>query len=538
MSNKTASLSGTGLRSLFGTLTPSGTLAPTEAASGSSANDLVAGSSAPPPSPPPLVVDAAHPQNLPRILPAGTVIVISQAPRPVAVSSPVYEFPPGPGTPIVTAPSPLTKSATKGTYDFPAPADAAANVVAASSSHLTPQSAEMAADTRGNEPAPSQAAETADAPPLPLTPLSPSVNPPARPTLVVPATLAQPSASGELAAATSSHAQRETPAPAAPAGTATVLMDSGLSTSSSGPIPTPPPTTTATPSVAGLGTGIAITDILRLAAQLSADRLAPAAPTTAASNGTQLDEGRVNELRDRLLKEIDELYQKTIETVGDSPAVVTYCLDLLKKARLALLTGSTAEDLSQAEYYAEEVRSKLSRSQDPIPPGEKKNVVGLLIWSVAFWIFSLPLALLPWFAPTGQIGLWNIKIPVELIPLLATVGWGGTGGVIGTLYNMTWFVQMREYDPAYNLDYFLRPIKGFIAGGVMMLIFTAGIATLNGPQAALGSDKASLGFALVYLGAALAGFKQEYVYEWFDSVLKVFFRTPPATPKQLDAGAK
>ena len=210
----------------------------------------------------------------------------------------------------------------------------------------------------------------------------------------------------------------------------------------------------------------------------------------------------------------------------------------MKKARLALLTSSTAEDLSQAEYYIEEVRSKLSRSQDPIPAGEKMNVVLLLLWSVAFWVLCLPLALLPWFAPTGQIANWNFKIPIELIPLLATVGWGGTGGVIGTLYNMTWFVQMREYDPAYNLDYFLRPIKGFIAGGVMMLIFTAGIATLNGPQAALGTDKASLGFALVYLGAALAGFKQEYVYEWFDSILKVFFRTPPSTPKQLDANAK
>jgi hypothetical protein len=72
----------------------------------------------------------------------------------------------------------------------------------------------------------------------------------------------------------------------------------------------------------------------------------------------------------------------------------------------------------------------------------------------------------------------------------------------------------------------------------MMLIFTAGVATLNGPQAALGTDKSSLGFALVYLGAALAGFKQEYVYEWFDSILKVFFRTPPSTPKQLDANTR
>jgi hypothetical protein len=287
-----------------------------------------------------------------------------------------------------------------------------------------------------------------------------------------------------------------------------------------------------------MGTGIAITDILRLAAQLSADRLAPAVPGPTANNGAPVDDALVKELRDRLLKEIEELYQKTIVTVGDSPAVVAYCLDLLKKARLALLTGSTAEDLSQAEFYVEEVQSKLSRSQDPIPPGEMLNVAGLLVWSVGFWILCLPLALLPWFAPTGQIAMWNIKIPVEMIPLLATVGWGGTGGVIGTLYNMTWFVQMREYDPAYNLDYFLRPIKGFIAGGVMMLIFTAGISTLNGPQAALGSDKASLGFAMVYLGAALAGFKQEYVYEWFDSILKVFFRTPPATPKQLDTQSK
>ena len=536
MSNKTAGPSGHALKSLFGTFTAGGIVSPTNTAAG--AEKPAASGPARPGAPPPIVLDGVRPPGVPHVLPAGTVIVVSPtpapaptpiviaAPAPVAVSAPVYDFPSGPGAPIVAAPAAARSSTTTRTYDFPAP-EPATGVVADSTSLATP-AVSLPDGTMQVPDTTALSAAIQTAPPG-------AANPPARPTLVVPAAPAWSSTG--VPAAGSTPAAGDT-ALSAVAGSANAPGDTGLPLSHAASIPTPPPASSSNPSVTGLGTGIAITDILRLAAQLSAERIAPAVPALTVKNAITADDGRVKELRDRLVKDIDDLYQKTIETVGDSPAVVAYCLDLLKKARLALLTGSTAEDLSQAEYYIEEVRSKLSRSQDPIPAGEKKNVVGLLLWSVGFWVLCLPLALLPWFAPTGQIAYWNIRIPIELIPLLATVGWGGTGGVIGTLYNMTWFVQMREYDPAYNLDYFLRPIKGFIAGGVMMLIFTAGIATLNGPQAALGADKASLGFALVYLGAALAGFKQEYVYEWFDSILKVFFRTPPSTPKQLDASAK
>jgi len=535
MSIKTVGPSGRALKSLFGTFTAGGIVSPTDTAAG--AEKPAASGPAGKADAQAIVLDGVRPPGVPHVLPAGTVIVVSPtpapaptpvliaAPAPVAISGPVYDFPPGPGTLIVGAPTAAPSSTTTRTYDFPAP-EPAIGVVAVSTSQATP----AASLPEGTMQAPDTPASSAA---IPTTPTG-AANPPARPTLVVPAAGTTPAAGDTAlyAVAGSANAPSDTGLPLTPAG----MRAGGPLPAAS--IPTPPPVSSSNPGVTGLGTGIAITDILRLAAQLSAERTVLAAPAPAAGNALGPDDERVKELRDRLVKDIDDLYQKTIETVGDSPAVVAYCLDLLKKARLALLTGSTAEDLSQAEYYIEEVRSKLSRSQDPIPAGEKKNVVGLLLWSVGFWVLCLPLALLPWFAPTGQIAYWNIRIPIELIPLLATVGWGGTGGVIGTLYNMTWFVQMREYDPAYNLDYFLRPIKGFIAGGVMMLIFTAGIATLNGPQATLGSDKASLGFALVYLGAALAGFKQEYVYEWFDSILKVFFRTPPSTPKQLDASAK
>lgn len=509
MSDKTAGSSGRALKSLFGTLVSGGNAKPAELAAGDESS--AANTAALPADTNPLVFDGVRTAGLPRVLPAGTVIVVNPthsaepAPvaavtaAPVAVLAPVYDFNSSPGPLIVAAPVATPNSGLTRTYDFPAPEPVAGEL--AGGPALAASAAAIAANVTG------------------------SAQPPSRPTLVVPATIA--------AGATASvdTAQIAVQANVLSAG------DPDLALPPSPSIPTPPSVSSSSPSVAGLGTGIAITDILRLAAQLSAERIAPTVPMLAKKNAITVDDERVKELRDRLIKDIDSLYQKTIETVGDSPGVVAYCLDLLKKARLALLTGSTAEDLSQAEFYIEEVRSKLSRSRDPIPAGEMLNVVGLLIWTVAFWVLCLPLALLPWFAPTGVISYWNLKIPVELIPLLATVGWGGTGGVIGALYNITWFVQMREYDPAYNLDYFLRPIKGFIAGGVMMLIFTAGIATLNGPQAALGADKASLSFALVYLGAALAGFKQEYVYEWFDSILKVFFRAP-TTPKQLDANAK
>ena len=559
MSNKTAGPSGRALKSLFGTFMAGGTVNPADTADG--AKKPATSGLTVPSDVPAVVIDGVRPPGVPHVLPAGTIVVVNPTPAPkpnpvviaaaapIGVSAPVYDFPPGPGTFIVAAPTTAPSSAATRSYDFPAP-EPSTNIIADYTSPTT--SAASLSDrpgtvqapgtqvparmrTLGGSPAEGKSsldagtldagvlgAGTAATGAIPTTATA-AAQLPARPTLVV--------------SAASIEAADDT-ARAAVAGGVITPSDSGLPATAAASIPTPPPVSSSNPSVTGLGTGIAITDILRLAAQLSAERIAPAVPALAVKNAITVDDGRVKELRDRLIKDIDELYQKTVETVGDSPGVVAYCLDLLKKARLALLTGSTAEDLSQAEFYIEEVRSKLSRSQDPIPAGEKKNVVGLLLWTVSFWVLCLPLALLPWFAPTGQIAYWNLRIPIELIPLLATVGWGGTGGVIGTLYNMTWFVQMREYDPAYNLDYFLRPIKGFIAGGVMMLIFTAGIATLNGPQAALGADKASLGFALVYLGAALAGFKQEYVYEWFDSILKVFFRTPPSTPKQLDANAK
>ena len=490
---------------------------------------------------PVLEIDAAKLSTQRAVLPPGTLVVVNSAAQPTTIPARTYDFPPPPATDVAPAGAHAPAVVQPRVYQFPA-GDPQASISAQEiAPGLTPRahwfSAAPAASLGVSQPAIAGQAvpatstatanpgvETAGQSPIATAAdtsgsasiAKPSI--PTPPTLIVPPTLA-----GGSAASASAPAESTTADPSAPA---TNVMAP------------PAATVPAGGGAQSQGSGLVVSDILRLAAQFSAERSAAVDPAEQAKEDFKIDPAKVKDLSDRLFKETEDLYQKISATVNDSPAVAAYCLDLLKKARVDLLNGQTAGELSQAEYYIEEVRAKLGRSQDPIPRGEKRYVAAIILWSVVFWLLCLPLALLPWLAPTGALPNWNIKLPIDVIPLLATVGWGGIGGVIGTLYNMTWFVKMREYDPAYNLDYLVRPIKGFIAGGVMMLIFTTGVATLSGPQAPASADKASIGYALVYLFAALAGFKQEYVYEWFDSLLKIVFRTPPATPRQLDPNAQ
>ncbi|MBI1801716.1 MAG: hypothetical protein HYR71_08830 [Chloroflexi bacterium] len=222
------------------------------------------------------------------------------------------------------------------------------------------------------------------------------------------------------------------------------------------------------------------------------------------------------------------------KTIHDSPKVAEYCLDLLRQARELAFGSDRAGELSKAEYFAEKVRTKLAHSDDPIPPEEVWHVRAVLAWNFIALAVSAALATLPWVFPKADIQVAGVAlIRAEFVPLLTTLGWGGIGGVIGTLYNMPWFVQIREYDPAYNLDYIARPIKGLTAGGLVYLLYLTGMLTLNGVTIDQAGDK----FIIPCFIAALSGFKQEYVFELFDKILQAVFRTPPPTPRQIDPGA-
>jgi hypothetical protein len=79
-------------------------------------------------------------------------------------------------------------------------------------------------------------------------------------------------------------------------------------------------------------------------------------------------------------------------------------------------------------------------------------------------------------------------------------------------------VQRREYDPAYAMHYFARPILGTLLGALLFVISQAGILAGN---LIIGDFKA--GPIFLYVFAVLAGFKQEYVGEFFDNLMKAMF---------------
>ena len=235
-----------------------------------------------------------------------------------------------------------------------------------------------------------------------------------------------------------------------------------------------------------------------------------------------VNEEEVKKLRQTLYDSIQVLYNEVAECLRDTPLIREQCFTWLKEARLLILNGKTAGDVSTAENLIAKVSAKLKRTGEPIPKEEVRNVVLILIWTFAFLLFCLPMAV-SFLYENSTVPFVNLKLSANIIPFFAAFGWGGIGGVIGTLYNMVYFIQQREYDPAYNLDYVVRPLKGLIAGGILILIFTFG--STFAPVSGQGGATASGDYRLAYLIAVLGGFKQEVIFDWFDAILKAALRT-------------
>lgn len=230
---------------------------------------------------------------------------------------------------------------------------------------------------------------------------------------------------------------------------------------------------------------------------------------------------------------IERLYDQVGSQILESPVVAEYCMKLLLQAREAYLRG----DYAAAEFYVESVDAKLKRSAKSMK--HSHGPVMLLLWVWQLLLLSASGAVIA-MSYIDDLTLFGLPVAPEFIVLMRAVGWGGVGGVVGAIYNMFWFVQYREYDPAYSMNYFARPLQGLILGGIIFLISQAGIfagsIVVPGASGANGTGELAIGPVFLYALAALAGFKQEYVYEFLDNIMKTIFRIP-RPPDELAAPA-
>jgi hypothetical protein len=218
-----------------------------------------------------------------------------------------------------------------------------------------------------------------------------------------------------------------------------------------------------------------------------------------------------------LAERIERLYGEVKMDLQDSKVATDFCFGLLLQARQAV----EARDYARAEFCIQSVDAKLKRSQRSMKGARSLGVIFLWLWELLALAVGGGLLALTYVM---NLTLFGLPVALELVVLLRAVGWGIVGGVMGALYNLPWFIQFREYDPAYAMNYFARPFGGALLGAILFLVSQAGILAGN-----LVVGDVKIGPIFLYVFVALAGFKQEYVGEFFDGVMRAIFRSPKSS---------
>jgi hypothetical protein len=220
---------------------------------------------------------------------------------------------------------------------------------------------------------------------------------------------------------------------------------------------------------------------------------------------------------------VDQLYQQVSEEAGDSPSVSEPCLSLLRGAREALEDG----DFASAEYKAEQVKARLLRARASAVAAESLGLKLIWLWQLFTGFAAAVAVLLPFF----------VQLVPGFVPLMRALALGTLGGVMVALWNLSHYLHNREYDPAYNADYWLSPIRGAFVGGVIFIISALGLVAAPGaPGTTRIFGSLSSANLLMYFLALLGGIAQDYIFEFVRGVLAAVFRSPTRSSASLPGG--
>lgn len=214
---------------------------------------------------------------------------------------------------------------------------------------------------------------------------------------------------------------------------------------------------------------------------------------------------------------IERLYDDVKMDLPDSPIVARECMLVLRDARDAFLK----RDYATAEFLAQSVDARLKRSVKSIRAAKSPVVLG--VWAWQFFMLLLFGGLLT-ITFIQNLTLFGLPVAGELIAFLRALAWGGIGGVFGGAYNLLWYLQQRDYDPAFNINYVVRPFLGSLIGASLFLVAQAFLFTGVVPAANAKPGDVAAGSAVLYLVTFFAAFKLDYCIEFFDELMKVSFK--------------
>ncbi len=236
---------------------------------------------------------------------------------------------------------------------------------------------------------------------------------------------------------------------------------------------------------------------------------------------------------EQLEREIDELYNLIPQVLAGSKGHDKEALVILHDARQLLWMAP--ERLVDAEYKVKYVRALIERHRQSETWG---RIYGrrLLVYELAWLVLFLGTFILvqlgqgyinAWI--TALVGSTKVNYGAILVPFVISLMWGGIGGVVGALYSLWWHVaQKQDFDRRYTMWYLVQPIMGFILGGIVYLIISTGFLAIQGT---VPSVESAIGVQLFpALVAVLGGFRQQFVYELLERIIRVL--TPASEDRQ------
>jgi hypothetical protein len=226
-----------------------------------------------------------------------------------------------------------------------------------------------------------------------------------------------------------------------------------------------------------------------------------------------------------LERQIDRAYDDVRSIVGENEAIATECYNQLLLARDIALRREPGR-MAQAEYYVEQVRTRLQRAADSETAAEKYQW-RILAWGL-FWcgLFLAAQILVnqPWLSERLSPSNEGASPFVNMEIFLSSMLWGGIGGVVAVLYSLFRHIGNRDFDTQYNISYIGKPFLGLVLGASVYMAYQLVVRAMGIFPVDLAGEEGGtpvvVAPGLMYLMAWAGGFKEDRIFELVDQMLK------------------
>jgi RsiW-degrading membrane proteinase PrsW (M82 family) len=166
----------------------------------------------------------------------------------------------------------------------------------------------------------------------------------------------------------------------------------------------------------------------------------------------------------------------------------------------------------------EESEKKYDEAQSKIETIEISHRAKPLAWRL-LWIelsYLVLLLLLGYFTyKWPHFVLWDGLMDDPIAMHLQTVWFGALGGVTIAIYGIYEHIQLRDFDPKYELWYICKPLIGGIFGWFVYLIYFIGLVSVQGIDIKIKTPE------LPYVIAFLAGFSERFTLKMIDKLMGI-----------------